>query len=158
MYMFARHNTERGIRLRNSIVREIKAKTRLQLQREIYEAKIEEAQHIAAIRQAAAESALAMALEMKAQGLAFHHSFREIERRACKLFNVTTKDIRSNRRHRDIVLVRHFIMYWAARLTNLSTPQIGRLMGGKDHTTVIHGKRKYVERRRLMGRNIPVAR
>ncbi len=79
-------------------------------------------------------------------------TYAEIERRACKLFKCTKSDIRSNRRHRDIVFVRQFIAYWACRRTNLSLPMIGRLMGGRDHTTCLHHKRVYPTRRAAMGR------
>lgn len=157
MRVFAYQATERGIRLRNAKMISMKRQTRLQMQRELYEAKLEEAQHIADIRQRAAENAQAMASAMREQGFAFRHTYREIERRACKVFDLGTKEIRSNRRTKHVVLAKHFVMYWAVRLTNLSTPQIGRLMGGKDHTSVLHGKNTYPVKRALMGRNLPPA-
>jgi chromosomal replication initiation ATPase DnaA len=79
----------------------------------------------------------------------FKHTHHEIERRACKLFRVTPAEIRANRRHRDIIFARQFIMYWTARLTPLSTPAIGRLIGGRDHTTILSGKRAYVHKRKF---------
>jgi chromosomal replication initiator protein len=33
-------------------------------------------------------------------------------------------------------------MYLAKKLTAHSFPRIGKLMGGKDHTTVLHGTRR----------------
>lgn len=84
--------------------------------------------------------------------------YRLIEARACKLFGVTRNEIRSRRRHQRVVLPRQFIAYWCCRLTSLSTPQIGRLMGGRDHTTILHGRDAYVVKRHAMGRTLRPAR
>src|SRR6059058_964060 len=99
MYMFSFRETERGIRERNANTKAEERIAALQARRALYEAKMEEASHIAEIRRAAAERAEAMAAEMKAMGYRYRHSYREIERRACKLFKVRPADIRSARRH-----------------------------------------------------------
>lgn len=80
------------------------------------------------------------------------HTYREIERRALKLFRMKKHELHSNRRNRDIVFARQFVMYWTCRLTDRSLPQIGRLMGGLDHTTVHHGRKAYRAKRWEMGR------
>lgn len=85
-------------------------------------------------------------------------TFAEIERRALKVFDIARSELRSPRNHADIAFARHFVMYWAARLTSLSMPQIGRLMGGKDHTTVLHGRNVYPAKRAKMGRYLRAAR
>lgn len=159
MYAVAYRNTERSIRARNFLAITEERKDRLRLQRELYEAKIIEDQRIAELRRVTAERAEAIAAELRAQGgLPFRHTYREIERRACKLFNVRRSEIASDRRNKEIVFVRHFIAYWTVRLTSLSLPQIGRLMGGRDHTTILHGRHKYPVRRELMGRYLRPAR
>lgn len=84
--------------------------------------------------------------------------FQRVVQRAVKLFRIPVSLIKSQRRSRDIVLARQFIMYWAVRTTNLSLPQIGKLMGGRDHTTVLHGKKAYVSKRKAMGRTLRRAR
>lgn len=71
-----------------------------------------------------------------------------------RLFKVGRAELRSARRRRDLVLARQFIMYWMARLTTYSLPQIGRLIGNRDHTTVLYGKRSYVAKRAKMGRSL----
>lgn len=113
----------------------------------------------AAIR---AEAALARAKaqreEMEAKGYKRRVRVADIERRACRVFKVTSEALRGQRRSRHIVLARQFVMYWAARQTALSLPQIGRLMGGRDHTTILHGKNVYVEKRAFMGRILRPAR
>jgi chromosomal replication initiation ATPase DnaA len=82
------------------------------------------------------------------------HTYRAIERRACMVFGVTRADLHGNRRQRKIAFARQFVMYWCTRLCGLSLPQIGNLMGGKDHTTVLHGKRQYPVKRAAMGRHL----
>lgn len=85
-------------------------------------------------------------------------AYSGVESRACYIFGVTRSAIRSNRRSRDLILAKQFVMYWTARLTDLSYPTIGRLMGGKDHTTILHGKDAYVAKRAAMGRTLRRAR
>jgi len=85
----------------------------------------------------------------------FHHRYELIERRACKLFGFSKEDIRGPRKHNELVFARQFVMYWAKRLTGMSYPVIGRLLGGRDHTTTLWGVRKYPEKRMLMNRYLP---
>jgi hypothetical protein len=59
-----------------------------------------------------------------------------------RVFAVTPCDIRSARRTATVVLPRQCVMYLARHLTTRSLPEIGRRMGGRDHTTVLHGIRK----------------
>ena len=84
--------------------------------------------------------------------------YQRIEARACRVFRVKPLDLKSARRHKRIVMARFFIMYWAYRKTLLSSTQIGRLLGGKDHTSILHGKDQYPKRRAKMGRILPEAR
>ena len=61
----------------------------------------------------------------------------------CSLhFNIPMLDLKSNRRTRAIVLPRQIAMYIAKILTPFSFPEIGRRIGGRDHTTVLHAVRK----------------
>lgn len=63
---------------------------------------------------------------------------REVARR----YKVTVTDIKSPRRTMDVVHPRHIAMYLAKVLTQNSLPRIGKLFGGRDHTTVLHAVRK----------------
>jgi chromosomal replication initiation ATPase DnaA len=94
----------------------------------------------------------------KLQGTVVRVTVARIEARICRALNVSRKDVRSDRRNREIVLARQAIMYWSARRTRFSLPQIGKFMGGLDHTTVLHGKKAYVEKRAKMGRTLRQAR
>ncbi len=57
-------------------------------------------------------------------------------------FGVTTADIHSSKKDRTVSLARSFSMYLARKYTKLSFPEIGKLMGGKNHATVILACRK----------------
>lgn len=80
--------------------------------------------------------------------------FERIVSRACRVFKASRSELFSARRQRELAFARHFIMYWACRLTKLSLPDIGRRMGGRDHTTVLHGKRSYPKKRAAQGINL----
>ncbi|MCO5072089.1 MAG: hypothetical protein M9944_12865 [Rhizobiaceae bacterium] len=100
----------------------------------------------------AAERAQRAAEIRASTGLKYKHTFAELERRTCQLFQLSKRELYSSRRHRSVAFARQFLMYWASRLTGLSLPKIGRMMGNRDHTTILHGKKAYVEKRAYRGR------
>jgi hypothetical protein len=51
-------------------------------------------------------------------------------------------DLISPRREARVVRPRQIVMYLAKKLTSRSLPDIGRQLGGRDHTTVLHAVRK----------------
>ena len=53
-------------------------------------------------------------------------------------FGYSVEDIQSPSRRQPLVLARQIAMYLCRELTDLSLPKIGRLFGGRDHTTVLH--------------------
>lgn len=61
-------------------------------------------------------------------------------------FGVSMQDMLSHRRDRKYVTARQIAMYLAKHLTSRSFPFIGQRLGGRDHTTVMHGVRKISER------------
>ncbi len=62
---------------------------------------------------------------------------------------VSVTELVSVSRQRALVLVRHRAMYRMAVETELSTPQIGRVCGRRDHTSVLYGIAKHCERNGL---------
>ena len=154
MQVFAYRATERGIRERMAATVEDERSRRLAAQRAAYEAELAERERIELIRAEAAQRAKAYAQELRLAGFRYRPTVADIERKAMRIFGVSKKDLHGNRRYREIVFARHFVMYWAVRLTPLSLPQIGRLMGDRDHTTVLHGSDSYPEKRASMGRNL----
>lgn len=59
-----------------------------------------------------------------------------------KYFNIGVGDLLGARRQRDLVYPRQLLMYLMRQKSNLSLPQIGEALGGRDHTTVMHGINK----------------
>lgn len=60
---------------------------------------------------------------------------------------LTRDDILSDRRDRHFVLARWIAIYLVRLLTPCSTPEMGRLFGGRDHTTILHAINKVEEKR-----------
>ena len=55
---------------------------------------------------------------------------------------VRPEDITSKKRNSEFVLPRQIVMYLCRELTDTSYVNIGKLLGKKDHTTIIHGVNK----------------
>lgn len=53
-------------------------------------------------------------------------------------FDTTYEDVTIKSRKREIVYVRQMMMYFLAKYTQLTLVTIGKMFGGKDHTTVMH--------------------
>ncbi len=63
--------------------------------------------------------------------------------RACAgAFGVSVEALQSAQRRRPLVTYRQAAVAIVCRLTDKSTPEIGRHFGGRDHSTVIHAKRR----------------
>lgn len=65
-------------------------------------------------------------------------SIDKVERAVCQYFNITTEDIHSPSRKRQIVQARQIAMYLSRNLTPSSLSTIGEQIGGRDHATVLH--------------------
>ena len=57
-------------------------------------------------------------------------------------FNISIEDIRKRNRSRNIALPRQIAMYLLREELDISLPQIGKILGGRDHTTVMYGCEK----------------
>ncbi len=66
----------------------------------------------------------------------------DIEESVADYFEVSSSEIRSSKKDRTISLARHFTMYLARTHTNMSSPEIGKFLGNKNHATVLLGSRK----------------
>lgn len=67
---------------------------------------------------------------------------KRIIQEVCAYYTVSQKDIKGARRLKEIARPRQITMYLLRSLTDLSLVEIGQLLGGRDHTTVIHGEQK----------------
>ena len=57
-------------------------------------------------------------------------------------FHIKTDDIKGSKRSADIVIPRQIAMYLCRDMTSTPLKAIGKLMGNRDHTTVLHGVEK----------------
>ena len=60
-------------------------------------------------------------------------------------FNVNPADITSKKRNSEFVLPRQIVMYLCRTMTDTPLAGIAKILGKKDHTTVIHGIKKITE-------------
>ncbi|MFT3966634.1 MAG: chromosomal replication initiator protein DnaA [Sphingobium sp.] len=65
----------------------------------------------------------------------------EIQRACAAHYRIDAGEMRSARRARAVARPRQVAMYLAKKLTPRSLPEIGRIFGGRDHSTVIHAVR-----------------
>jgi chromosomal replication initiator protein len=61
----------------------------------------------------------------------------DIESAVAAFFGITAADLHSSKKDRTISLARHFSMYLARKHTSMSSPEIGKCMGNKNHATVL---------------------
>jgi len=66
----------------------------------------------------------------------------DIESVVASYFGITPTCIHSSKKNKTVSLARHYSMYIARKHTNMSTPEIGRCMGNKNHATVLMACRK----------------
>lgn len=69
-------------------------------------------------------------------------SLTRIQDRVGQYFKISSEELRSVTRQRSVLYPRQLAMYLCRKLTDASLPEIGRLFGGKNHTTVLHAVAK----------------
>lgn len=70
---------------------------------------------------------------------------RTIIEAAAARFEVSVQDILGRSRHKHLVSARHIAMFLIRTMRGMSLPQIAKLTGRADHTTVLHGCRHIEE-------------
>ncbi len=60
-------------------------------------------------------------------------------------YNITSSDIYSKDKSRIVSYPRQIVMYLSRQLTDLSVTEIGRTLGNRDHSTVLHGCEKILK-------------
>ncbi|MGQ9523766.1 MAG: chromosomal replication initiator protein DnaA [Armatimonadota bacterium] len=63
---------------------------------------------------------------------------KDIQQAVCRELGVTMEELLGSSRRKAVVIARQIAMHLVRELTSASLPEIGRLFGGKDHSTVIH--------------------
>ena len=65
-----------------------------------------------------------------------------ILKKVCEEYNISEEDVSSKKRNAELVEPRQIVMYLCRDMTEASLADIGRILGKKDHTTIIHGVKK----------------
>jgi chromosomal replication initiator protein len=65
-----------------------------------------------------------------------------VQRVVALKYSVEVKDIKGHQRTASIALPRQVAMYLCCVMTEMSSTDIGRAFGGKDHSTVLHARKK----------------
>ena len=66
-------------------------------------------------------------------------SVSEVLKKIATHFNITLADLKGKKRSRPIAIPRQIAMYLLRTELNLSLQDIGSFLGGRDHTTIMHG-------------------
>ncbi|MQM49215.1 chromosomal replication initiator protein DnaA [Segatella copri] len=73
----------------------------------------------------------------------------DIVETVCHHYNVTVTAVNSKSRKRDYVVARQVTMYLAQKYTKMPASRIGKLVGNRNHSTVIHSCSKVEERLKI---------
>ena len=57
-------------------------------------------------------------------------------------FGINSLDLIGQKRSKELVFPRQIVMYLCGEMTSESLQNIGKALGGRDHTTIIHGTKK----------------
>lgn len=68
--------------------------------------------------------------------------YKQVLSTICSFFDLNLKDLTGPKRQKEYVLPRHMAMYFLSEELRLTVEKIGELMGGRDHTTVMHARDK----------------
>ncbi len=68
-----------------------------------------------------------------------------IMKAVCKYYQINKTEIKGRRRTKKIVVPRQIAMYLLRNMTDTPLVAIGELLGGRDHTTVMHGAEKIAD-------------
>jgi chromosomal replication initiator protein len=68
-----------------------------------------------------------------------HITPSQVVETVAKYYTISVAEMVSPSRNKELVLPRQIAMYLIRQETDASLPEIGSLLGGRDHTTIIHG-------------------
>jgi chromosomal replication initiator protein len=72
-------------------------------------------------------------------------TIEEIQKRVAEHWGLRVTDMTSSRRARTVARPRQVAMYLSKHFTDRSLPEIGRMFGNRDHTTVMHAVTRVTE-------------
>ena len=88
------------------------------------------------------EFAIRALKDLLGQGDEIKASPKKIITSVCEYFNIEAPDILGTKRIKELVYPRQLVMLIMRDYLKMSYPQIGDQLGGKDHTTIMHGVNK----------------
>ena len=62
----------------------------------------------------------------------------KIKKAVAEYYGITVEDLDSSKRSRNISYPRHIAIYLIRNRLGISYPSIGKIFGGKDHTSIMH--------------------
>jgi chromosomal replication initiator protein len=74
-----------------------------------------------------------------------HTNLDDVLEAAATYHQLSMDDLISKRRTREVTRARHVAIYLAREETDASLPQIGEALGGRNHSTVLHGYQKIAD-------------
>lgn len=75
-----------------------------------------------------------------------HITPSQVVETVAKFYNISVPEMVSASRNKELVQPRQIAMYLIRQETDASLPEIGGLLGGRDHTTIIHGVERIKDR------------
>lgn len=84
----------------------------------------------------------AESLSEQPRNFSFQGKFSQVLDVVSKFYSIHTIHILSQQRAARVCRPRHVVMWFAYQTTGMSLAQIGRRLGGRDHTTILNGIRK----------------
>lgn len=72
---------------------------------------------------------------------------REIIAAVARHLNIPQTQLKSGSRRQSVVFARNLVVYLAREISAATYEEIGRALGGRDHTTIIHSYRKLADER-----------
>ncbi|MBN1162825.1 chromosomal replication initiator protein DnaA [Patescibacteria group bacterium] len=79
-------------------------------------------------------------------------NMNQILKYVCTYYSVKSTDLKGKRRTKEIVIPRQVAMYLIKDITDTPFMTIGEFLGGRDHTTIMHGVDKIGEELTKMGK------
>lgn len=69
-------------------------------------------------------------------------NYKQVLAVVCQYFDIKPTELTGPKRVKELVLPRHLTMHILSEELNLTVEKIGEILGGRDHTTVMHGRDK----------------
>lgn len=72
-------------------------------------------------------------------------NYKQVISSICSYFKLNLRELIGPKRQKELVLPRHIAMYILSEELGITVEKIGQILGGRDHTTVMHGRDKIKE-------------